>query len=367
MQNGRFGNAKHRMNGFLYNKSDKHDDGCDKARHCNNSSSNNKPWFPSGFLSKKDKLVIQTTSLGANWTEQDLVRVAQSYMGKRCQERNKSHFDNDSEKESDWINSVDIIWPTMDFIKQVNKRCSFMEQQQQDIGNENASKSKSCVSAAGNSAFLSSTTFNTIDLSCISRMALYDTTGKPNCVPWTLSPHIKTFGRLLRNDDDDEESVSKDDVCYNIKEGQHHHSLRQKKQQKIHRLGWIILTSACLSNGAQGKAVKDRCYDSDEMSYSNFELGVLFCSRIQGVTSTDRIYGWDPDYCNNCCCRDGKIRVSVDDGSSSIEEKVQYHSCSSSSSRVTMQKKKKDVRFIHLPIPYNLEPPMYQEDEDDVD
>mmetsp|Transcript_15045 Transcript_15045/g.22059 ORF Transcript_15045/g.22059 Transcript_15045/m.22059 type:complete len:166 (+) Transcript_15045:462-959(+) len=130
-----------------------------------------------------------------------------------------------------------------------------------------------------------------------------------------------------------------------------------------------MLTSACLSNGAQGKAVKDRCYDSDEMSYSNFELGVLFCSRIQGVTSTDRIYGWDPDYCNNCCCRDGKIRVSVDDGSSSIEEKVEYHSSSSSSNRVTMQKKKKkkDVRFIHLPIPYNLEPPMYQEDEDDVD
>ena len=56
---------------------------------------------------------------------------------------------------------------------------------------------------------------------------------------------------------------------------------------------WFMMSSACLSHGAQGQEDPDCRINGSMVSYSNFELGVLFCSRLQGDIS-DRIYAWNP-------------------------------------------------------------------------
>jgi len=90
---------------------------------------------------------------------------------------------------------------------------------------------------------------------------------------------------------------------------------------------WFLLTSACLSKGAQGEATTNPSLGSDAMSYSNFELGVLFTSR------KDRLYCWTPSSC--CCCDSGNTT-------------------------------KTSAQLIHLPSPFCFRPAPYVPDEDDM-
>merc|ERR1711862_2492 len=64
----------------------------------------------------------------------------------------------------------------------------------------------------------------------------------------------------------------------------------EKKDDEKEYISWFLLTSACLSKGAQGYVTPNRIFGSNSTSYKNFELGVLFCSRLCGDKKTDRLY-----------------------------------------------------------------------------
>lgn len=143
-------------------------------------------------------------------------------------------------------------------------------------------------------------------------MFLYEPINLPQ-IPFTLSPHIKTYTRLLNNNYLRSYDASSSTI-----------------QNDIDGFGWIMLTSACLSRGAQGYANKMNvgCEYTGERSYLNFELGVLFVSRLQGYPDSDRLYS---SYSNSCsCCKDNG-----------------------------------DRRIIKMPIPFNMRPQPYQIDPDE--
>ena len=128
----------------------------------------------------------------------------------------------------------------------------------------------------GHFVFFSSDGFNQSDRACLSQMSLYEPC-EPSPLPIALSPHIKKYFRLLNG------KTGEDDDDHNDRgEGSNY-------------LAWMMLSSACLSRGAQGFTMKKRSdhnleqppTDNDERVYSNFELGVLFVSRLQGNPDTD--------------------------------------------------------------------------------
>ena len=138
----------------------------------------------------------------------------------------------------------------------------------------------------------------------------------PNQMVTNRSPHIKSYARLFEGN---EYQLRKD---YGV-----------EKAEEC--MSWFMLTSACLSRGAQGEAVPLRGFESDDMTYSNFELGVLFVSRLRADPQSDRMYCWKP---SRCQCGHG---------------------------RGSAQKSK--VQMIHLPMPYCMRPRAYQPDDEDPD
>jgi hypothetical protein len=273
-------------------------------------SGSRQPWLPPILLHKEDRLVFQPTSFGADWNRSNMSEMVRSYLG----------LDEDPGTDQNLLERLDIVWPTGDFMHEV-------------LGSVKGRQSPDSVSAAeagflpaaqqletdtlkeeeANKGFifLSSETFNKIDLSCLSQMVMYEPS-VPSQHPLTLPPHFKSVVRLCEGND---YRLRKD---YGFKKCEENFS-------------WFLLTSACLSRGAQGEADANRRPGSDAVSYSNFELGVLFCSRLQGRKKTDRLYCWKPAQCT--CGR------STAGGPS----------------------------LIHLPVPYCFRPSRYQEDEDDVE
>ena len=82
------------------------------------------------------------------------------------------------------------------------------------------------------------------------------------------------------------------------------------------------------------------------MSCSNFELGIMFCSRLVGDNCHDRLYVSDPNHLHGCQCGKGKRWY-----------KARY--CEKNSSNNSFLE---SVKKVHLPIPYQLRPKPYQED-----
>ena len=119
-----------------------------------------------------------------------------------------------------------------------------------------------------------------------------------------------------------------------------------------------MLSSACFSKGAQGQPTPYRRLESDSMSYANFELGVLFCSRLLGDRLNDRLYTFDSEFSGGCQCGTGKrwykdlLRQN-----DNIDE-----SNENDFSKTTSPAFLSSVRKVHLPIPYQLRPKPYQED-----
>jgi hypothetical protein len=272
-------------------------------------SGSRQPWLPPILLHKEDRLVFQPTSFGADWNRSNMSEMVRSYLG----------LDDDPGTDKNLLERLDIVWPTGDFMHEV-------------LGTVAGRQSPDSVTAAeagflpaasldpdtlkdeeANKAFifLSSEAFNKIDLSCLSQMVMFEPS-VPSQHPLTLPPHFKSVVRLCEGND---YRLRKD---YGFKKCEENFS-------------WFLLTSACLSRGAQGEADPNRRPGSDAVSYSNFELGVLFCSRLQGRKKTDRLYCWKPAQCT--CGR------STAGGPS----------------------------LIHLPVPYCFRPSRYQEDEDDVE
>ena len=235
---------------------------------------------------KSDLLLMQPTSFGGSWKRGELADVVRSYMGYTPQ---KKVYWNDQEL----LERVKIIWPSKAFIEDTIQPKADTKR---DLPENSEHGDSFC--------FLSSTLFNSCEVSCISRMARY-ANSNPCQRPTALAPHFKSVARLCRNRDA---------------------ILNKCCQPADQFFSWFLLTSACFSHGAQGK----RSNPVSPISYGNFELGVLFLSQLQpgrGGRKGDRIYCFRP---NGCSCQ------------------------------------KLGSRLIHLPVPYSLDAQLYFENEEDA-
>jgi hypothetical protein len=278
------------------------------------------PWLPKHVLSKYDKLILQTTSFGAKWDRNHFIQMVEQYMGydthPSIRERQKRTHGDDGDFDADQLlNSVDIIWPTKQLMEDIGVDMRTKYSAMKDVKNIELIDEELFFQ---HFAFLSSNAFNLLDQDCLARMTKYEEQD-PSLLPYTVSPHIKSYARIMSN------YKGNNQIDRIIKNG--------KKQSKGHdndngdiNLAWFMLTSACLSRGAQGQAEKESTlFDgSDEKTYLNFELGVLFCSRLQGNPMTDRLYR----------CYDANLQ----------------HLNSTS-----------PIKIINLPIPYKMDSKPYQQ------
>lgn len=317
---------------------------------------NNKPWFPRGFLSKQDRLILQPTSISGNWNRNNFTDIARLYLSSTpnlsCCGNTKLYQPIHSKmNETDILEKVDIIWPSLDFFKDCRKGLARYRSRNRKIHSLDDRTLFVC---------LSSKIFNSLDVAFISRMKQF--TSVETSLPPFLTPHIKTYARILEPVIDlcDDGSVSdkttsngsgnvRQDVVCLVDSPVSISPKRKKKDSVDHQreeyFAWFMLTSACLSRGAQGEEVSNS-YTLLEpsgkqfMRYANFELGVLFCSRLQGNRNTDRLYA-----CSST--------TSVVENTS----RVTRHPFSSSATRIIL-----------LPVPYLVRsPPAYQQDEDEAD
>ena len=303
-----------------------------------------KPWLPLHVLSNKDRLIIQSTSWGSSpWSGYHMVQLARMYFGWELSSSSSSQSDimmnsystcytKDSTRGTmpsslydaqDLLEQVDILWPTQEHMNQI-------------LG-ERLSKNDHSMEGTlegGTDAilgFFTTQTFNQTDVACISRMAMYEPNHQ-HFFPYILPPHLKTMSRILKRRPLKTRTVLDD--------------------TEVDSFAWILLTSACFSRGAQGFSkvhrnssslsldVNRMDIDKDTMSFSNFELGVLFCSRMEGNPSTDRLYQSIPNTF---------VAATVDGV-------VQDWKSSSSD-------KESSPRIIPLPIPYHTRPTMYQQSQ----
>ncbi|KAL7569890.1 hypothetical protein ACA910_008557 [Epithemia clementina (nom. ined.)] len=292
-----------------------------------NVATTTRPWLPSSLLSGQDRLIIQPTSFGGQWTPKSMADVVDSYIGARVEDGDQ---DDDDTREKT-LNQLDIVWPTDDFIRAIYKSSSrstdptrsgspnsvvvqtgFLQQVETKKINDAAESTR----ANQGYLFMSSDTFNSIHIDCLSRMVMFEPSTPPQIKSMHI-PHFKSVSRLFCG--------------------------KRYRIQKDFGMGksdeyfpWFLLTSACLSRGAQGIETDGPDVvipgKQKRVSFTNFELGVLFCSRLQGKPKSDRLYCFKP-----ACC-----------------------SCPSES---TQQQR---PQLVHLPIPYDLRPASYHEDADDL-
>jgi hypothetical protein len=242
-------------------------------------------------LSVADRLVMQPTSLGADWNPTNLSKVVGTYLPTRDEE----------DDSASRLKRLDIIWPTDGLMQQLMRSSVSPHSTLADLNWVDSQESKKAVPLSRGQQgyiFLSSESFNRIHTDCLARMVQFEPTTQRQ---HPLVPHFKSIARLL------------DRRPRGIGEG----------------FAWFMLTSACLSRGAQGDTLPN-----GSVSYSNFELGVLFCSRQEGNRETDRLYCYQPTTC-------------------------------------TCQKTKTNHRLVHLPLPFHCRPSRYvdiaddEEDDDD--
>jgi hypothetical protein len=252
---------------------------------------------------------------------------------------------------TDILEKVDIIWPSLDFFKDCSKELARYRTRNGSIHTVDDRTLFVC---------LSSKVFNSLDVAFISRMKQF--TLVETSLPPYLTPHIKTYARIVdpvidlcddgsvsdKTASDGSGNVRQDVIC--LVDSPVSISPKRKKNyfvdhQKEEYFAWFMLTSACLSRGAQGEEVNNSYTVLEPsgkpfMRYANFELGILFCSRLQGNHDTDRLYA-----CSST--------TSVVENTS----RVSHHPFSSSATRI-----------IPLPVPYLIRrPPAYQQDEDEAD
>jgi len=315
---------------------------------CLNSASSD-PWLPPHLLTSSDRLIVQPTSFG-EWSERGLIRVVQSYLN------------HDNCKSPDpMLDRLDIVWPTERFIQNVRSTFRTLAPIQCNKRKDQAPPRQSLCTASvrpvrsaqnkgrrpegmpherrtnGGYLFLSSSTFNKINPACLSRMVQWKPSHPSRQQPILVS-HMKTVARIVGRPGTDgrRNGVNK----------------LQGSEQKM--LSWILMTSACLSRGAQGETMEEAASLihehklSDAVSYANFELGVLLCSRVQGKP-TDRVYCWKAPRCK-CCAKAPQCKCCADSGSRGLASR---HS--------------PGPRMIPLPLPFCLDASRYQQDEEELE
>ena len=364
--------------------------------------------------SKSDRLLLQPTSLGNDWSRSQFASLVREYMGyygggsttnksnnnaiaqngentkmlakrKTTPKKKKTNNDYSYHRDDFWVcRQADIVWPSDQFMVDIanslqsfesNGANNFISPLQAaattsattrcDEGGESPTTRTTVMNSF---CFNSSRTFNGCDLEFIARMAKYQPStpcqlshrsSKGNTVEPVVSPrapHFKSIARLFQN-----------------------HVAMQKRDvpPADAYFSWFLLTSACLSTGAQGAVVvddvsdrkTDKSYDyssssspstsdASTVAYRNFELGVLFASHLpkkskpssktKGLPATidsrleqekqrrSVVYCFHPQ---RCSCGDKNTINKV--GAIEREEKTAR------------------PQLVHLPVPYNLRPESY--------
>jgi len=301
----------------------------------NTSQEANQSWFHPALKRACERLVIQPTSLGGNWTTDDLETIVESYL----QPHYQLPSDDDGNRTADddsILSLIDILWPTMDYMDTMKSRRRAIRKKDPELA---SAIKKNYISKEDRElgeafVFLSPDNFNKLDRSVIRRMAVYDHCQK--VMPYkSTSLHFKSICRLLQLNNDQQKSTSSNLMAAPVPPDTREY------------LSWFMLTSACLSRGAQGQPTPYRDPTTDSMSYSNFELGVLFCSRMVGDSQNDRLYVSDPNYVNGCQCGKGKRFYKYWQANGEL-----------------LPNFVDNVKKVHLPVPYNLRPKSYQQDPD---
>ena len=280
-------------------------------------------WLCPNLKKANERLIIQPTSLGGNWTTGDLETIVKSYL--------QPHWvvpDDSDDGHSSPLDLLDIVWPSMDYFDIMKSRRESMKMTNPELATKDEYISEWHREIGESHVFLSSVNFAKMERPVISRMKLF--THLPKVMPYkSTSLHIKSVCRLLRlgNENNNDTSAT---------------LMSPGPPNPKEYLSWFLLTSACLSRGARGQPTPYRDPATDSMSYSNFELGVLFTSRMVGDNVYDRLYVSDSNQVNGCQCGVGKRMYKPDPSRS--------------------PNFLDSVRKVHLPIPYMLRPNPYQED-----
>ena len=287
-------------------------------------------WLPLQAFSNHDRLLLQPTSIGSAWKSRNMLHVVESYWNHPSRDIGSSC------NESSLLEQVDIIWPTEQFVKagveSVHHEATHSSANYAS-GHSNHNRSgqdplPSTPPQRQGYLFLSTSTFNGVDLACLSRLTKYTPSTHlqaqaSRSASKALPPHFKSITRTYEGPS----------------EG------RWAQEMGFHRcrnvLPWFLMTSACLSRGAQGDLVPRHGGQEqgsslvrpvqDAVSYSNFELGVLFCSRLSGQHCRQhgvdqRLYCFQPKQCS-CASSGTNGTASQEDG----------------------------PRLIHLPVPFRLD------------
>ena len=290
-------------------------------------------WLHPTLKKASDRLVMQPTSLGGNWTRVDLEEIVKTYLQPHW---NLPTDDEDVTADDSPLSLMDLVWPSMDYFESMKSRRRAIRKDHPELAM--ATDEDQCVSKEDKKrgfeahCFLSSINFSNLNRSCLSRMALY--TPLPKVMPYkSTSLHIKSICRLFQLKDKMSDSVTL--------------MTSSPTADPREYLSWFMLTSSCLSRGAQGQPTPYRDPATDSMSYSNFELGVLFCSRLVGDNVNDRLYVSDPNHVVGCQCGKGKRMYKYWEGNDRLAANFLD-----------------SVKKVHLPVPFELRPTPYQQDPD---
>ena len=234
------------------------------------SLNDGRPWIPETLRDSSDQLLVQPTSLGGNWKQDDLEALVKAYLNDEFKERDDA---------SSIIERLSIVWPDFDYFHKMKasrraKWKKYLEQEGITEPHQKKRKDRNAAQAlledkswSGDMfVFLSSEAFSKLERAVISRMNLFQMSSnmRENLMPYTsIALHIKSVCRLLKFSGKERCEKDNEDECGYIQ--------------------WFLLTSACLSKGAQGRITPRRMAGSNSMSYTNFELGVMFCSRLVGA------------------------------------------------------------------------------------
>ena len=219
----------------------------------------NNPAFclPDWMCKKDDEFLLQATSLGTNFTADFVEQLARNYMGTS---------DRNPEKENvQWsTENCHIIWPSENFMHSCAEDAALRR---------NKVVTHISKSGYGGTCFWSPTMFSKTSDVCLERFFTYNPAkgvyvdGQGNSQKYM--PHIKTYGRVVNNE-----------TLKNCFLKPTYQNKTNREEEKPTAFSWFMLTSACLSRGAQGYFLQDRPEKSDNMAYSNFELGVVFTSKL---------------------------------------------------------------------------------------
>ena len=227
-----------------------------------------RPWLEETYLSKTDTIILQPTSIGSNWNNKALGGLVQMYLGTSKVRISRGSF-------TDAVKQSKILWPSRNFMESCKEIANSADEKWWGLPYQKVNESDELI--LGHFAFLSSVSFNTFDESFLSCFNLYKASKPPQIDHF--SPHFKSYARVSYHGLD----RRPENITPTTKRG-------------IVDFSWFMLTSACLSFGAQGMISSKRDIEGElveEVRYNNFEIGVLFCSRLQSF-DTDRVYTFDP-------------------------------------------------------------------------